>query len=263
MLFGVVLSVCLGLLLSFISANQNASFHHRSESVQHQFAILYGLPLLYDGVPASYPQSRNRVLFPAVMATLMTVMPGITPGETYLLVRIGFGVLMCLCAFIACTLATRDPVAGLVGLAFFAYLVPFTFVHAWEHPWDFPDGMFTFLIAYVTCFEHANWRSRRALVLVVLLAATNRESAAFAGVVWFFVHAVSSAPWRLIPGEALFGSALTVSGYGFAAALRRMLSPESSFSQLSDHTSSATFGVSGKRWRGQFCIHNRFRGSYS
>jgi hypothetical protein len=142
---------------------------------------------------------------------------------------------MCFTAWGVLTFAARTEVAGLLGLGYYTYAALFTFNHPWEHPWDFLDGTFVFLFVLLTIRDPTTSRTRVALLLIVFLAALNRESAAFAGVIWFSVHWGRGSIANVKSPEALFSGALTLVGYGTAVAAREVLSSEPAHVQLLGH----------------------------
>jgi len=76
--------------------------------------------------------------------------------------------------------APRVIAAALVVLAL--ALLP-SFNYGWEQPSDFPDVLFTTALAAL-----AVMKQRWLLLGVAVLAAANRESAVFAGVMWAAIH---------------------------------------------------------------------------
>lgn len=225
-LLGTLVSACLGFQLALMSANANGPFQHRQESVQQQLALWSGELLPFDGQLSNYSQARNRVLFPAVLTGASLAYPTLSSSEWYLLLRILFGVAAQVGVF-ACLMAMlRDVRLAMLGVAAMSYCMMFTFSHPWEHAWDFADSLFPFVFVVLTIRSAwASPRNRALLLAVVLFATTNRESAAFAGLIWLCVHALSFRPLAVVKVEALYGAILIGASLGLATALRQWFAP--------------------------------------
>jgi len=93
----------------------------------------------------------------------------------------------------------HEHVVAAVGLGLLAYELVFTFAQGWEHPTDFPD------VALTGLWLWAAMAGRRwGLLAVALGAAFNRESAAFAGVLWLVLYGFT-VRWTARLSELAFG----------------------------------------------------------
>jgi hypothetical protein len=209
---GLLLSLALAVFICFVSNNLHSRFQHRQETIQQQFAILAGEPYPLDGTMTYFPQFQNRVLF-AFVLRLMTRTGVSSVGRLYLVLRL---VTAWLAFFIFWALlrncARADDKVAAVGIGMLAYGLVFTFNHGWEHPTDFLDVIAISLMLWATL------RRRLDLLLVVsIVAAANRESSVFGGLIWCFLYGRSrDGRWRL--REVLRGSFATgVSGIAVLA----------------------------------------------
>jgi hypothetical protein len=100
------------------------------------------------------------------------------------------------------------------GLGLLTYELVFTFAQGWEHPTDFPD------VALTGLWLWAAVAGRRWGVLAIAVAAAfNRESAAFAGVLWLVLYGFSGRWTPRIP-EVAFGILLSVASYATVLGIR-------------------------------------------
>lgn len=178
-----------------------------------ELGILAGKP--------SHPEFQNRILSPVLMVALRKIFPaGVSDKSVWFALRVIQAAMAFLVLYAVAFRLTGGRVRSLVavGLVGFAYAwTPLS--HPWEYPSDFFDILFTALIVGLALTER-----RFALGVVVVLAAMNRESAAFAGILWIALAAVRYGPWpeewrRFVPGVAYVALA-----FGVVAALRAGLS---------------------------------------
>jgi len=204
-LFCLVLAWCLAIVVCWVSENLNTRFQSRKEIVAGQLATLQRAPFVYGGSIRDLPEFRGRVLFPTLLVVSQRLGIG-SEGAWFLIWRVTT-------AFVLFLLLLRLtpgpwPWVALAG-ALFAYLLILSF-NGGEQPTDFPDVAFTLGFCALALRRSYGW-----LVLVTILAGTNRESAAFAGIIWCCLHG-----WPLKWRELGWGALLSVVGYGVALALR-------------------------------------------
>jgi hypothetical protein len=210
----ILLAVSLAILTSTVSDNYGSRFVHQQETVYEQHAILAGQPFLRDGEARVIPQFYNRILFPAVFS-LVSRLHILGDTQSYLLCRF----LNCILLFVTFLWVSRralnaDIRISMVGAGLLAYTYIFTFNHGWAITSDYFDGIFMCLFLLLS-LERRRW----GLFLVSILAGFNRESAAFAGVLWFVLYGVSRnlrIQWR----EAFYAGVLSVSSYATAILVR-------------------------------------------
>ena len=213
----VLLSLSLSIALCFVSNNLSGRFELRGKNIQNHFAILAGQPGDYGfPQPLYLPAFQNRILFPALLRGASSIKLFSVP-QWYLLLR-----LLTAVAMFATFYATLrryggcDPRLASLGTGWLAYVLLFTFNHPYEHTSDFPDAFFiTLMLACVL--------SNRLLplLLVCVFAATNRESAAFGGVLWAVVHGLPN-DWSKLRGiKSAYGGVRwnAVLGGGFVSVV--------------------------------------------
>lgn len=216
LLVGIFWSLILSWMLTAVAANLHYRFVNRAETIQHQFAILDGKPLLFSGEPAPLNPWRNRLLFPYTLRAA-TNFGGLGVEQWYLLLRIGWGFVSLLAVFLVLHRITASTDAATIGLAVLSFLLLPTFLtNGWEVPSDYPDAAFTALFAWAA-LERRRW----TLALLAMVSCWNRESGAFAGVLWFFLHAWRGG-LRLFWSEAVFGGIVSIACYGLAIVLRNL-----------------------------------------
>jgi len=210
---GIILAFALATAVCFVSNNLNARLHHRDEVVSQQLALLSRSPLIFDGRPSDLPELRNRILFPAVMVSLAHV-SGLNDREAFLALRwlTATGCFLLLWWFSLSVAHTDIPIA-ILAAAVLALFFVLSFNHPWEHPTDFPDASMIILATWA-----AHKRRIWVALLLTLVGAANRESAAFAGVIWVAVTAFDMATpaWRSIAR----GAGLALAAMAMTTALR-------------------------------------------
>ena len=203
----VLLTCSLATAVCFVSNNLNSRRQHRDETVAQQIALLSAAPLVFDGQPSDVPEFRNRVLFPFVMVGVVRA-TGLRDGEAFLLVRwlsaaLCFGSLL----WFAIVVAGNDVAASALAASLLALFFVVSFNHPWEHPTDFPDATAMVLGAWAAIRRRV-WPA----VIIAAIAAANRESAAFIGVLWIAVTTLDddSRLTRVMQGMAIVLVAVSV-----------------------------------------------------
>jgi hypothetical protein len=212
---GAVVAFCLATAVCFVSNNLNARVQHRSEVIDQQFALLERRELVFDGRLTDLPEFRNRLLFPAMLKAVVAT--GVaTPSQAFLALRVAtataclFGVWL-----FAVAVAGATVESAMLALSLMGWCLVLSFNHPWEHPSDFLDVIVTTgWITTVLCRHFA-------LTLLVVIAGTlNRESTAFAGVLWAVLWGTTARSW----GERFFagarGAALACSALATTALWR-------------------------------------------
>ena len=174
------------------------------------------------GHPA-YPEFQNRILSPLMLVGLRKIFPvGVSDKSVWFAMRVlqaGF-------AYLALYWMVFRVTGGQLRALAATALV--TFAYAWtplSHPWEYTSDFFDIL--FVALFIGLALAERSiALTFVVIVAATNRESAAFAGIIWVALAVVRYGPWpeewrRFVPGILYMVLATAI-----VVALRAWLSAE-------------------------------------
>jgi hypothetical protein len=211
----IALSGCLAIFSSFISANLHSRFEHHPEAVSNQFAILKGLPHHIDGQEKVFPQFQSRVLFPLLLKGL-TETHLMSASQSFIFLRITTAFIGYLVFFIVCIQFEGMPVKhAALGAGVLAYTLVFTFNHGWEHPTDFLD------VAFFSAFLGLALQ-RRPIVfaLAVFLGTLNHQTAAFAGVIWFFLWGLDERELQLKWQGVAFSSGLVIGSYAVSTAVK-------------------------------------------
>lgn len=186
----------------------------REESIQHQHAILSGDQFLFGGKLGPMDPWRNRVLFPITLQC-SEQLGGLTSEQWYLLLRYLWGGVCYGTAFVVFFRISGRLEPALGGLALITLMTLPTFVtKGWDCPSDYPDVAFTALFLWAVS-ERRRW----SLLLIALASVLNRESGAFAGVVWFIARSWQGGI-RCNWAEAAFAAMVSASSYGLASVVR-------------------------------------------
>jgi hypothetical protein len=191
-------AVPLLIVLSLAVLSAQLSFRLRADTLLESFHL--ELDALRGH--ARYPEFQNRLIAPALLAALRWLMPENMPDRAvWYLSRILQAAVAWWVLYGVCLHLTGRRSAGLVavGLVTFAYLwTPMS--HPFEYTSDFLDVMFAALMVLCALEER-----RLALAVAVVLAALNRESAAFAGIVWLSLLAARHGLTARRAGDVALG----------------------------------------------------------
>jgi hypothetical protein len=208
----VVLVMSAAIATFFASEHLFGRAANRAETIAMQFAILGGDAYTLDGVPLYLPTNQNRILFPLFLKGLSLFVPA---ESAYLIARFGSAVLLFAVFWWVLRRLFDAPVeACAAGTLLTAFGLPFTFTYPFEQTSDLLDGALMLLLLA------AAWQQRRVCFLIVAaIAAANRESAAFAGILWGFI--VAARPGAVHRGrEGVFAIAVSIAAYATVIALR-------------------------------------------
>jgi hypothetical protein len=195
------LCVVLGLFATAASTLTFDRGARRFDVVDTQLRLLKGGPAVFDGNVVYLPTNQNRIFVPLALASLIKA--GIKPLVAYTTVRLLTAIAMFAgVASILGRTTNADPRAIAAALLVLSLAIVPSFNYGWEQPSDFPDVLF------MTAFAALAVTGRPWLTLAIAaLAAANRESAAFAGLIWAAVN------WQKEDGRVDAGA------LGFAALL--------------------------------------------
>ncbi len=203
----------------FVTATSTLVFDRgarRFDVVDTQLRLLEGGPAVFDDHVVFLPTNQNRVLVPLALASMVAT--GVQPLVAYTIVRLFSAIAMFggVAWILTRTTGAGSRVIAAALLVLSLALVP-SFNYGWEQPSDFPDVLFMTSLAAL-----AVTGQRWLMLIVAAVAAANRESAAFAGVIWAAVH------WRLANGridlrECGFGALITVTALAVVFGLRYAL----------------------------------------
>lgn len=205
---------CLALGVVFVSGYLGDREKFRGEVVQMQFDLLQGQDYVLNGRPMYLPSFQNRVLFPLALLAVTRV-GGLDANDAFILLRLATAALALLAVWwTARSISACSPKLAAAGTLLVAFGLVLTFQFAWEHPTDLFDVLFVALMTWAVA-------KKRALLLlgIAVVAAMNRESAAFAGVLWGFAYALDESrrvQWREVGRAAI----LMIVPYAAVLALR-------------------------------------------
>jgi hypothetical protein len=210
-LVSLVFVACLALGVVFVSGYLGDRQKFRSEVIRMQFDLLQGKDYVLNGRPMYLPSFQNRVLFP--LALLAVTQTGVLDAnDAFVFLRLFTAWLALLTVWwVARSISDCSPKLAAAGTLLLAFSLIFTFQFAWEHPTDLLDVFFIALMTWAVVKKRV-W----LLLGIALVAALNRESAAFAGVLWAFCYALDEKR-RVQLGE--LGRALVLIAVPYAAVL--------------------------------------------
>jgi hypothetical protein len=186
----------------------------RADTLQNMSNILHGQPLVFGDARSTVHPFYNRVLFPALLLGAWHGIGLFSEGQWYILLRLvscifGLGAFAWVCR----QALQASPARTQFATALMALATITAFVFPWEDPTDVIDlGAQALAVA-------AALGGRFALCLVIaLLFALNRESAAYAGIAWFVL-----AP-RPLPRRGFETVVICVASYALALGVRMLIS---------------------------------------
>jgi hypothetical protein len=211
-----LLACVIGLGLFVAWASLALRIHTRADSIHNLWAILHGQPLVYGQDTMATLPFYNRVMFPGMHGALTRYLPMLSPGQWYVVLR----VVTCWLAFAAFAFACRRSLRSDdrdLGLAatMLAISTVATFAFGLEDPSDALD-VCSLALAVLTALEGRFV----ACLLVAILFASNRESAAYTGPIWFLL---SARPHGWIR-RGIEAAVIAVASYATAIGLRLLIS---------------------------------------
>ena len=206
----LVYALGLGLIVAWTSLELR--FDTRSDTIANLSLILDGQPLVFGADALPDLPFYNRIMVPALHALLVDWVPIFDNGEWYLLLRIAtFGAAFGSFA-IACGPDWRESAGDVrLAMALLALATIVSFSYPWEEPSDALD------ICALSLAVAASRNNRLfACFAIGVVFASNRESAAYAGIIWFFLSTRQSSWLR----RAIEGAAICIAAYGVVVLLR-------------------------------------------
>ncbi len=190
-----VLILC-GAVLAHVSLTMHPRFLTMGDSIGSQKAIYDRSPAYFGGQLDEFDMRdwRNRVMLPYLMEGF-SHFSGMEFGRTYVFFR-WVTATLAVAAFMGLSMRTLalDAMSAVATAALFALSLIPTFTHIYEIPSDFLDAAF-----FCALTAAALARNRLAFSCLLLIGLLNRESAVFATLVWFSLHAFGHGPrnfWR-------------------------------------------------------------------
>jgi hypothetical protein len=202
------LSIVLGVFVTAASTLMFDRGARRFDVVDTQLRVLKGGSAVFDGNVVYLPTNQNRILVPLVLSSAIGL--GLGPLVAYTTVRLLTAVLMFagVAWILERTVDAGSKVVAATLLVLALALLP-SFNYGWEQPSDFPDVLFMTACSACAAFGRRWWT-----LAVAAIAAANRESAAFAGIIWAAVNLRrddGGISWReLGTGAAISAVAMSV-----------------------------------------------------
>lgn len=209
----VALVIGLGLLVAW--ASLELRIHTRLDTIHNMSNILHGRPMQFGADTSAIHPFYNRVMFPSLLWMFTHGVGVLKEGQWYILLR-----LVC-CIFglgafaFACLRALRPP-QGRLQLA--VALMALSTIGAFAFPWEDPTDVIDLGAQALAMAAAIDGRFALCLLVAVVFAA-NRESAAYAGITWFVL-----APPRPLLKRGTEGFVICAASYAVAIALRLAIS---------------------------------------
>jgi hypothetical protein len=209
----VALVIGLGLLLAW--ASLELRIHTRLDTIHNMSAILHGRPMQFGTDTSTIHPFYNRVMFPALLLAVTHGVGVLSEGQWYILLRLAsciFG----LGAFAFVCQRVLQPSPDRLQLA--VVLMAMSTLGAFAFPWEDPTDVIDLGAQALAVLAALDGRFALCLLIAVVFA-TNRESAAYAGISWLVL-----APPRPVPKRGTETFVICAASYGLAIALRLMIS---------------------------------------
>ena len=209
----VALVVGLGLLIAW--ASLALRIHTRLDTIHNMSNILHGRPMEFGADTSTIHPFYNRIMFPGLLLAMSHGVGVLSEGQWYILLRLACCILGLGAFAVACQRGLRpSPPRLQLALALLALSAIGGFAFPWEDPTDLLD------VAAQALAVLAALDGRFTLcLLIAVLFATNRESAAYAGITWFVL-----APPRPLLKRGSEAFVMCAASYGLAIALRLLIS---------------------------------------
>ncbi|HLG45389.1 MAG TPA: hypothetical protein VKY24_04035 [Reyranella sp.] len=207
------LVIGLGLLVAW--ASLELRIHTRLDTIHNMSNILHGRPMEFGADTSTIHPFYNRVMFPSLLWTFTHGVGELKEGQWYILLRLASCIFGLGAFAFACDRVLRPTQARLqLAVALMALSIIGAFAFPWEDPTDVID-LGAQALAVVAALD-----GRLALcLLIAVVFAANRESAAYAGISWFVL-----APPRPLLKRGTESFVICAASYAVAIALRLAIS---------------------------------------
>jgi hypothetical protein len=209
----VALVVGLGLLMAW--ASLELRIHTRLDTIHNMSNILHGRPMEFGNDTSTIHPFYNRIMFPSLLLAITHGIGRLSEGQWYILLRLASCIFGLGAFAFACQRGLR-PTTGRLQLA--VALMALSAIGGFAYPWEDPSDMLDLAAQSLAVLAALEGRFVVCLLIAVVFAA-NRESAAYAGITWFVL-----APARPWPRRGAETVVICVASYGLAIALRLMIS---------------------------------------
>ena len=209
----LALVIGLGLLIAW--ASLELRIHTRLDTIHNMSHILHGQPMQFGADTSTIHPFYNRIMFPSLLLAITHGVGVLKEGQWYILLRLACCIFALGAFAVACQSRLRPPTARLqLAVA----LLALSAIGGFAFPWEDPTDMLDVTAQSLAVLAALDGRFALCLLIAVLFAA-NRESAAYAGITWFVV-----APPRPLLKRGSETLVICAASYGLAIALRLMIS---------------------------------------
>ena len=202
----ILLSFSCVTVLCFVSSNLQPRFANRQEAIDGQFRTLRGERF-------DYPMSQNRIIFPLLLKTCSS-MKMFSVGEWFLILSFLIVFFAFLVFYLLLVSVGR---ANLVISTLAMLMLTYSMIPAFNSGWEYPVDYFEML--FFSVFLLLALRKKYILFLLsAILAAANRESSVFSGLIWLFLYGIDQRG-RLCLRGSVFATATGLISYAFVFVL--------------------------------------------
>ncbi|TRZ95339.1 hypothetical protein D4R78_03715 [bacterium] len=217
LILAITLSLSFAILVCFVSNNLHVRFENRPLTIEQQFALLKGESWYCINTLVYSSYWKNRILFPCLLYGVSKI-HFLTTSQWYLILRLMTAFLAFLIFwYLTVSIGKTDYKTAGFAMGLLAYELIFTFTYGMEFPTDFLDVIFISLFLWASLC-----RNRRMLLAAAILAAANRESSVFAGLIWIALYGIDSRRRLRFP-EISFAALVSLASYTIVVGLRFLL----------------------------------------
>jgi hypothetical protein len=211
---GIGFVIGLGLVVAWVSLSLR--LHTRPDTIHNMSHILRGEPLVFGGDSSAVHPFYNRILFPSLLAALSKWVGIVSESQWYILLRIGT-VTLALAAFAFTCLRSLQVTPR--DLRLVTALMAIAMIASFGYPWEDPTDVIDVGAQALSVLAALEGRFLLCLLFAAFFAC-NRESAAYAGIIWFFL-APGPRSW---PRRGFEMVAISLASYAVAMAIRLHIS---------------------------------------
>jgi hypothetical protein len=188
----------------------------RADTIQNMSNILHGQPLVFGEAHSSVHPFYNRILFPSLLLGTSKGIGVLSEGQWYILLRLA----SCIFGLGAFAWTCRQALqASTARMQFATALMAVATITAFVFPWEDPTDVIDLGAQALAVAAALGGRFVVCLAIAVVFSA-NRESAAYAGIIWFVL---APGP-RSLPRRAAETAVICVASYAVALELRSLVS---------------------------------------
>lgn len=214
-LFNILWCLGIGLIVCWVSLTLRLD--SRQDALYNLTALLHGAPLRFAEVFRGDLPFYNRLMFPLVHRAFSQAFPALSDEQWYIYLRIASYQGAFLAFAGVCHLHLQAPRSA-TGLA--TAILAIATIAGFNHPWEDPSDALDLVALALGVGAILRRHFILCLVLSVLFAV-NRDSAAFLGIAWFVLLVTKqNGVRRAVEGLVIFSGS-----FATALAIRWMLAP--------------------------------------